>query len=458
MPATPDHAPQPVGDDTRDRAPTGLAREVLSLAIPAFATLVAEPLMVMVDSAVVGHLSTDALAGLGVAASLLTIPISLCIFLAYGTTASVARHLGAGRQDRALQVGLDGLVLGAGLGIVLAAVMSLSAGITVGFYDATPAAAEQASSYLRVSAIGLAGLLVMLASTGVLRGLQDTRTPLWVAIGVNVLNAALTIGLVRGTELGIVGAAIGTAVAQLVGGAVLATIVIHKARRIGVRLRPTAAGVLATARQGGWLVVRTATLQAAITTTAAIATSFGTIAIAAHQVTNALWALLAMMLDSIAIAAQAIIGRYLGAGRVRIVRLLTARMLLWGVVAGVVFGVGVFLTHPLYAGFFSPDPQVQALLAKVLVVVAVVTPVSAAVFVLDGVLIGAGDARYLALAGLIALGCYLPLALAVYAVSSGETDPGQLVWLWVAYTGFMAARLVTLGLRARGDRWLRTGD
>ena len=458
MPVSPEEPSPTSGDSDGDDARKGLAREVLSLAVPAFATLVAEPLMLMVDAAVVGHLSTDSLAGLGIAASLLTIPVSLCIFLAYGTTASVARHLGAGRRDRALQVGLDGMVLGAGLGLVLATVMSLSAGVTVGFYDATESVAGEATSYLRVAAIGLAGLLVMLASTGVLRGLQDTKTPLWVAIGVNVINAALTIGLVNGTELGIVGAAIGTAVAQLTGGTVLATIVIRKARRVGVRLRPTRSGVLSTARQGGWLVVRTATLQAAITSTAVIAASFGTIAIAAHQVTNALWSLLAMMLDSIAIAAQAIIGRYLGAGKVRIVRMLTARMLFWGVVAGVVFGVGVFLTHPLYAGFFSPDPEVQALLARVLVVVAVVTPVSAAVFVLDGVLIGAGDARYLALAGLIALACYLPFAIGVYAAATGDTNPGWLVWLWVAYTGFMAARLITLAVRARGDRWLRTGD
>jgi len=428
-----------------------LSREVLALAIPAFATLVAEPLMLMVDAAVLGHVSTEALAGVGIAASIITVPVGLCIFLAYGTTASVARQLGAGHRDRALRIGLDGLLLGLGLGVLLAATLSLTAPITTGWYPATPEVADQAARYLRIVAIGLIGVLTMLAATGVLRGLQDTRTPLWVAIGINLANAALNLGLVLGAGLGIIGAAIGTATAQLAGGAILATLVIRRARRSGVAVRLDPSGLLAVARHGGWLVLRTASLQVAITTTAVIATSFGTVAIAAHQVTNALWSLLAMALDAIAIAAQAIIGRYLGAGQVDVVRTLTVRMIRWGVVAGVVFGVVVLLTHPLYAGLFTPDPAVQAQLGAVLVVVAVVTPVSAAVFVLDGVLIGAGDARYLALAGGIALACYLPLALTVYGTGAG------LVWLWAAYTGYMVARLATLVVRARGTAWMRTG-
>lgn len=441
---------------SRTETPRGLTREVLALAIPAFATLVAEPAMVMVDAAVVGHLSTVSLAGLGIAANLLGIPVGLCIFLAYGTTATVARQLGAGHRDRALRSGLDGIVLGAGLGVVLAVGMSLAAPFLVGLYGPAPEVADESVRYLRFAALGLFGLLMMLASTGVLRGLQDTRTPLWVAIGINVANAILTISLVHGTSLGIMGAGIGSAIAQVSGGLLLATIVTVKARREGVPLRPTRSGVLANARQGGWLVLRTLSLQIAVTTTTVLATGFGTIAIAAHQITNALWMMLAMMLDAVAIAAQAIIGRYLGAGDVTVTRLLTKRMLWWGVVAGVGFGVLVWLTHPVYAGFFSPDPAVQELLGRVLLVVAVVTPVSAAVFVLDGVLIGAGDARYLALAGMIATGSYLVLAWAVHHFAGGMGAAG-LVWLWIAYTGFMVARLVTLGVRAVGDRWLRTG-
>jgi Na+-driven multidrug efflux pump len=209
--------------------------------------------------------------------------------------------------------------------------------------------------------------------------------------------------------------------------------------------------VLHAARAGSWLVLRTATLQAAVTLTTVVAATAGTVGLAAHQVVNSLWVLLAFALDAIAIAGQALIGRALGAGEVALGRALTRRMLLWGVLAGLAFGLTVWLTRPLYVGLFSPDPAVQHLVGRVLLVVAVVTPLAGVVYVLDGVLIGAGDSRYLALAGLIALVVYAPLALLVQQRSAG------LVWLWAAYGGFMLARMATLTLRARTDAWVRTG-
>jgi Na+-driven multidrug efflux pump len=175
------------------------------------------------------------------------------------------------------------------------------------------------------------------------------------------------------------------------------------------------------------------------------------VALAAHQVVSSLWILLAFALDALAIAGQAIIGRLLGAGEVALGRAMTRRMVGWGVLCGVVFGSAVLVARPLYVGLFSPDPQVQELVGHVLVVVALITPVAGVVFVLDGVLIGAGDGRYLALAGLLALLAYVPLALIVNAQHAG------LLWLWVAYGGFITARMVTLVVRARGDRWMRVG-
>jgi Na+-driven multidrug efflux pump len=198
-------------------------------------------------------------------------------------------------------------------------------------------------------------------------------------------------------------------------------------------------------------MLRTATLQLSITVTTAVAATLGAVGLATHQVANSLWNLLAFALDAIAIAAQAVIGRYLGAGDVPMVRRLTGRMIGWGVVAGVAFGVIVAAARPLYDQLFSPDPAVQSLLAQVLLVIAVMTPLAGVVFVLDGVLIGAGDGRYLAFAGLIAMIAYLPLALLVHASGAG------LVWLWVAYGGFILARMITLVLRARSTAWMRTG-
>ncbi len=428
-----------------------LDREIVSLALPTLATLVSEPLLLIADSAIVGHLGTNQLAGLALAANVLGVLTGLSIFLAYATTGTVARRLGAGERSSALSGGFDGLVLAVGLGVVLCLALQAAIPAVTGAYDVTPAVAVAATTYLRIAAFGLPSVLLLLAGTGVLRGLQDTRTPLRVVIGANLANIGLNLLLVYGVGLGIAGSALGTLIAQTGAAVVVAAVVLRRMRaaRAPARFRP--GGVLRAARAGGWLVLRTATLQGAVTLTTLVAATAGTAALAAHQVVTSLWVLLAFALDAVAIAGQSLIGRALGAGDVALGRALTRRMLGWGVTAGVVFGLVVWLGRPLYVGLFSPDPGVQQLVGRVLLVVVVVTPVAGVVYVLDGVLIGAGDGRYLAGAGLVALLGYVPLALTV-----GHTDAG-LVWLWVAYGGFMLARAVTLSLRARTDRWLRVG-
>ncbi len=427
-------------------------REIFGLALPTLATLVSEPLLLLADSAIVGHLGTDQLAGLAVAANVLGVLTGLSIFLAYGTTGTVARRLGAGERSSALSGGFDGLVLAVVLGVALClALLALVPAVTAA-YGADAAVTAAAATYLRIAAFGLPSVLLLLAGTGVLRGLQDTRTPLRVVVAANLANIGLNLLLVYGLGLGIAGSALGTLIAQTGAAVVVAAVVIRRMRAVHAapRFRPRA--VLGAARAGSWLVLRTATLQAAVTLTTLVATTAGTVALAAHQVVNSLWVLLAFALDAIAIAGQALIGRALGAGDVASGRALTRRMLLWGVLAGLVFGLTVWLTRPLYVGLFSPDVGVQQLVGRVLLVVAVITPVAGVVYVLDGVLIGAGDTRYLALAGLIALVAYVPLALLVQQRSTG------LVWLWVAYGGFMLARMVTLSLRARTDAWIRVGS
>ncbi|HET9650243.1 MAG TPA: MATE family efflux transporter [Microlunatus sp.] len=428
-----------------------LDREIFALAVPTFATLVSEPLLLLADSAIVGHLGTDQLAGLGIAANVLGILIGLSIFLAYGTTGSVARRLGAGDRGGALATGFDGMVLAVLIGVGLSALLQAVLVPVVGLYDVSPAVADQAVAYLRIAAFGLPGVLLTLASTGVLRGLQDTRTPLYVVIVTNLTNIGLNLALVYGLGLGIAGSALGTLLAQVAAAVVLATVVVRGMRHAGVRLGFHPAGVLGAARTGVWLVLRTAALQAGITLTTVVAAGFGAVALAAHQVSVSIWTLLAFALDAIAIAGQAIIGRALGAGNIGLGRSMTRRMIGWGVVFGIVFGLLIALTSPLYAGLFSPDPRVQALLPNVLVVMALATPIAGVVFVLDGVLIGAGDGRYLALASLIALIAYVPAALAVQRSDAG------LVWLWVAYGWYITARMLTLLWRIRGNAWLRTG-
>lgn len=443
-----DGAPEGTGDTPDKRL---LDREIFALAIPAFATLVAEPLLLMADAAIIGRLGTTELAGLGVATNLITLVAGLSVFLAYGTTATVARKLGAGDRAGALSGGLDGLFLAVILGGGLCVILQLLLGPIISLYGVGPDVAAHAETYLRISLLGLPMLLIMLASTGVLRGLQDTRTPLYVAIGVNLCNIALSVTLVYGVGLGMAGAAIGTVVSQTAAATFLCTVVVRGALRSGARIHFRPAGILRSAKQGGWLFLRNLSLVIGITTTTLVAASGGAVVLASHQIVNSLWAFLALGLDSIAIAAQAVIGRYLGAGNAHVVRFLTRRMIGWGIIGGIAMGVLIAATRPLYIRIFTTDMDVRTLVAVVLLVVAVIAPVAGVVFVLDGVLIGAGDGRYLALAGLISVLCYLPLAIVV-----GSNQLG-LVWLWMAYGVYTLARMVTLALRASGTRWMRLG-
>jgi putative MATE family efflux protein len=426
-------------------------REILRLAVPAFGALVAEPLFLLSDSAIVGHLGTAPLGGLGVAGQALSLLVNLCVFLAYGTTAAVARQVGAGNIARAIQQGIDGIWLAIAIGAAVLIVGWPLAPWVVDAFGASAAVAPQAETYLRISLFGIPGMLVVLAGTGVLRGLQDTRTPLRVSIGAFTVNLALNALFVLGFGWGIAGSAWGTVLAQSGGGAVYIAVVLRGARRQNARVRPDAAGLRAAATAGVNLVLRTISLRVVLTVGTAVATRMGDAEIAAYQVGFQVWTLLAFALDAIAIAGQAITGRYLGAGDVAGARGATRRMVQWGVASGVVFGVVVLVVRPWLPALFTDDPAVRALLVSTLVVVALLQPMAGVVFVLDGVLIGAGDVRYLAAAGVVTVAAFLPPAWLVSARGGG------LVALWLAIGVWMTARLLTLGLRARGNAWLVTG-
>jgi putative MATE family efflux protein len=425
--------------------------EILRLAVPAFGALVAEPLFLFADSVIVGRLGTTPLGGLGVASQALTTLVGISIFLAYGTTAAVARQLGAGHREAAIRQGIDGLWLAGIIGaVVLAAGWPLAPQIVHAF-GGSPAVTGEAATYLRISLLGAPSMLMVLAGTGVLRGLQDTRTPLTVAVAANVVNVALNAFLVLGLHWGIAGSAWGTVCAQTAAAAAYLAMVARGARRAGVGFAPDPTGLRAAAATGVSLVVRTIALQAVLIVVTAIAARQGNAAIAAHQIAFRAWTLLAFALDAIAIAGQAITGRYLGAGDVAGARSATNRMIGWGVVSGVVFGALLVAAIPLLPAVFSAAPDVRRLLPAVLLVAAAQQPVAGVVFVLDGVLIGAGDQDYLALAGLAAAGVFAAGAVLVITQHAG------LLALWLAFSLWMAARFATLTLRARSSQWLVTG-
>lgn len=391
------------------------------------------------------------MAGLGIAAAVLTTAVSVFVFLAYATTAAVSRRVGAGDLQAAIRQGIDGIWLALLLGAAVVAVVLPATPALVSLFGASDTVAPYAITYLRISTLGIPAMLMVLAATGVIRGLQDTRTPLYVAIGGFALNAGLNVALVYGAGLGIAGSAWGTVIAQCAMAAAYLVVVVRGARRHGASLRPDAAGIRACAQAGAPLLVRTLSLRAILMIATAVAARLGDADIAAHQILLSLWSLLAFALDAIAIAGQAIIGRYLGAGDTDGAKDVCRRMVQWGIASGVVLGLLVALARPVFIPLFTSDPAVEAALLPALLVVALSQPVSGIVFVLDGVLMGAGDGRYLARAMLLTLAAFAPAALLVPILGGGLTA------LWWAMTLMMVVRMITLRLRAGSGRWLIAG-
>ncbi len=433
-----------------------LNREILRLAVPALGALIAEPAFLIVDAALVGHLGTTPLAGLGIAGAVLQTIVGLMVFLAYSTTPAVARHFGAGRPGEAVSVGINGMWLALALGAVLAAAGAASSPWLVSLFGAGEAVAEAANAYLVISMWGLPAMLIVFAATGLLRGMQDTMTPLWIAgLGFGA-NALLNVLFIYGFGWGIAGSAAGTVVAQwgMVGAYVL--VIRRLAATHDASLRARRDGMGSTARSGGWLFLRTVSLRAALLVTVAVATGIGTQELAGWQIVFTIFSAAAFALDALAIAAQALIGKELGAGDERQVRRVLARTVAWGAWFGVAVGAIIAALSGVLGIVFTGDPEIARLVQPALLVLAVAQPIAGVVFVLDGVLMGANDARYLAIAGILNLVPFLP-ALWIIA-ATGVGGAAGLIWLSVAFFGvYLLARLGTLGWRVRSGRWLTVG-
>ena len=402
----------------------------------------------------VGHLGTPELAALGIASAVLGTLVSLCIFLAYGTTASVARQVGAGNTRGALAQGIDGLWLATLIGVARHRGRAAADAARSSTCSA-PASqvAELAVTYLRIALLGTVPLLLMLAATGVLRGLQDTRTPLVVAVVGNLANIVLNVVLVS-----VYGVEAWASPARRSAPCSPSSARRSRwcgwwsaaARRESASLRPDLPGIRQAGRAGVPLIMRTLMLRASLLVMTYAAARLGEDDLATMQLALAIWTFLAFTLDAVAIAAQAITGRYLGAADVEGTRAVTSRMERWGWLSGVVTGLALAALSPVLGRLFTSDQVVLDLLVPVLLVAAAAQPLAGIVFVLDGVLIGAGDGVYLAWAQLVTLVLFAPVAWLV-------GDSG-LAWLWAAFAVcFMGGRAVTLLLRARGDRWMRLG-
>lgn len=433
-----------------------LNREILRLAVPALGALVAEPAFLIVDAALVGHLGTVPLAGLGIASAVLQTVVGLMVFLAYSTTPAVARRFGAGEPGDAVSAGIDGMWLALGLGAVLAVAGALSSPWLVSLFGASDAVASEARIYLTISMWGLPAMLIVFAATGLLRGMQDTVTPLWIAgLGFGA-NALLNWLFIYGFGWGIAGSAFGTVMAQWGMVGAYAVVVQRLARRHGVSLRTQRDGIRGTARSGGWLFLRTVSLRVALLATVGVATGIGTEELAGWQIVFTIFSAAAFALDALAIAAQALIGKGLGAGDEAEVHRVVRRTVAWGLWFGVVVGAIIAACSGVIGLLFTGDPDIAALIRPALIVLAVAQPVAGVVFVLDGVLMGANDAKYLAIVGALNLMPFLP-ALWIIA-ATGVDGVAGLVWLAAAFFGvYLLARLATLGRRVRTDAWMRVG-
>ena len=426
-------------------------REIARLAIPALGALIAEPLYTLADTAVVGHLGTPHLGGLAVASQVLLGALSLFIFLAYGTTAAVGRLIGAGDHRRAAQQAVQGLWLASVVGAVLAAVAYAFSDPLLRILGADGEVLAQGRIYLRISLFGLPGMLITLAGVGYLRGLQDTLRPLKVAVVTAGLNLVLELVLIYGLGFGIGASALSTVIAQWLAAGAYVWWIREAVKVHGVTMAPDRSIIAQLAVVGLDLFLRTAALRASFTMSVAVAARLGDIDLAAHEVIYQLMFFLALVLDAVAIAGQAMIGRLLGAGELNQARAAGRRMIEWGLASGLAATAVLLVTRPWLPLVFSSDEAVLSLVGFLMLHLAFLQPVNGVVFALDGVLIGAGDMRFLAVAMTGAAAVFIPLALWVVAADAG------IGWLWGAMWALMAARLVALLWRFAGSRWLVPG-
>jgi putative MATE family efflux protein len=434
---------------TAPTSATPSLRKVAGLALPALVVLAAEPLYVLVDTAVVGHLGRTPLASLAIGGNLLSVAAWLGAVLAYGTTGRSARRFGAGDRAGAVAEGVQASWLAFAAGLLIAVGAQVLAGPLVGTLAGNnPDVAAGAARWLRIAALGAPGLLLATAGNGWLRGVQDTRRPMYYVLGANLLSAVACPVLVYGLRMGLIGSAIANVVAQTVCGALFVRALV--AERIS--LRPHPAVLRRQLVLGRDLLLRGAAFQACFLSAAAVAARFGSAALAAHQIALQLWMFCALALDAVAIAAQSLVGAALGAGAAAEAKSLARRIAAIGLASGTAFAVVIGAGAGVLPKLFSGDPQVfaQAMLAWPWF--AAMQPLAGVVFALDGVLIGAGDVRYMRNLTIAAtLGGFLPAIWLAYWLRLG------LAGVWAGLTLFIVIRLVALLARVRSGRWAVVG-
>ena len=424
-------------------------REIVGLALPALGALAAEPLYLLVDTAIVGHLGRSQLAALGIAFAVLGGVFAIFNFLQYGTTAQVARAGGAGEEETARRLGAQAVWLSLAFGIAVSVLVAVLAEPLVSLMGGEGEAAGYAATYLRIAAIGLPAAFLALGGQGYLRGISDLRTPLVILVAANAVNLVLEVLFVYGFGWGIEGSAWGTAIAQLGMGVAFLVVILRGMHLADARPRlDLARHVLSL---GKWIFVRTTALMSSFVLAGAVATRFGEAAIGAHQVAFQLWIFLALVLDSVAIAGQIIVGRELGAGRREDAYGASERMIWLSVGLGGAFALVVLALGGVLPRAFTGDASVLDEAALLWPFFALMQPLNGAVFALDGILIGAGDGPFLA-GSMVA--AFLACATVLLAALAGDWG---IRGVWIALVLLILVRLTLMTARFRRGRWLVTG-
>ncbi|HEV3356133.1 MAG TPA: MATE family efflux transporter [Pseudonocardiaceae bacterium] len=434
---------------TRQEAPV---RRLLSLSVPALGVLAAEPLYVLVDTAVVGHVGALALAGLALGGVVLSQVSSQLTFLSYGTTARSARLHGAGRRGDAVGEGVQATYLGLLVGLVILVLGELLAAPVASALAGNATVAAQAVHWLRIALFGAPLILVTMAGNGWLRGVQDTRRPLRYVLLGNGFSAILVVVLVRVVGLGLIGSAVANVVAQVLTASLFLRALLHERRVNAVSLRPDPKQIRAQLGLGRDLVLRSLAFQACFVSAAAVAARTSAAAVGAHQIVLQLWTFLSLVLDSLAIAAQSLIGAALGGGEVEQARGLARRVGRYGLWFGVLTGVLFAALATVLPRLFTSDSAVLSQIPHAWWFFVGLQPVAGVVFALDGVLLGAGDAAFLRTATLLcAVIGFLPLVWISLVLHWG------LVGVWSGLAAFMLLRLVAVVARTASGRWARAG-
>ncbi|HEX8627136.1 MAG TPA: MATE family efflux transporter [Catenuloplanes sp.] len=427
----------------------GPLRRIVALSLPALVVLAAEPLYILVDTAVVGHLGRTPLAALAIGGTVMAVAGWLGTVMAYGTTGRAARRFGAGERAAAVAEGVQASWLALAAGLLAALVLFVGAGpLAHALAGPAPGVADAAAAWLRIAGLGAPGLMLSAAGNGWLRGVQDTRRPLAYVLGPNLLSAVLCPVLVYPLGLGLTGSAVANVVAQTLAGGLFVRALIAER----VSLRPEPAVLRRQLVLGRDLLVRGVAFQACWLSATAVAARFGTAAVGAHQIALQLWFFCALILDSVAIAAQSLVGAALGADDEREARHLARQTTLIGGAAGLLLAVLAAASGGVITSLFTPDVAVHAQAAIAWPWFVGLLPLAGVVYALDGVLIGAGDVRYLRnLTITAALGGFLPAVWAAYVLDLG------LGGVWAGLGAFTVLRLIALLLRLRSSRWAVTG-